>query len=127
MKHGSIRKAAYLVVGLGVVLHVYLAVGHALQPDFKLHLMPLMGILPYAMCLVLLKYFRSPVPALCTALLLLTADLFLFRNFIVDSSGAGYNLISIYTPVWKLALLVPLGCFIGRMIDNVVTSRGNKK
>jgi hypothetical protein len=126
MKHGSIRNTACLVVGLGVVLHLYLAVGHAMQSDFNLHLMPLIGLLPYAVCLVLLKIFRSPVTALCTALLLLTADLFLFRNFIFDSSGAGYNLLSIYTPSWKLALLVPLGCFIGRMIDNFVASRGNK-
>jgi hypothetical protein len=125
MRNGRIDKLTYLVLSLGAALHVYLAAGHTIGLTFNVVVTLFLSMLPYVMCLVLLSCSNNPLMALCAGLLLLAADLFLFRNFIFDSTGAGYNLISIYTPVWKLALLVPLGCFIGRMIK-YVTTPGNK-
>jgi len=126
MTNGRIDKLTYLVLSLGAALHVYLAAGHTIGLTFNVMVTLFLSMLPYVMCLVLLSCSNNPLMALCSGLLLLTADLFLFRNFLFDKSGVGFNLIGIFTPVWKLALLVPLGCFIGRMIDNYVTSRGNK-
>jgi hypothetical protein len=125
MRNGRIDKLTYLVLSLGAALHVYLAAGHTIGLTFNVVVTLFLSMLPYVMCLVLLSCSNNPLMALCAGLLLLAVDLFLFRNFIFDSSGAGYNLISIYTPVWKLALLVPLGCFIGRMIK-YVTAPDNK-
>jgi hypothetical protein len=126
MRSGRIDRLTYLVLILGAALHVYLAASHAVELTLNSMITPFLSMLPYVMCLVLLSCSNKSLMALCAGLLLLTADLILFRNFIFDSRGAGYNLISMYTPVWKLVLLVPLGCFIGRMIDSYVTSRGNK-
>ena len=126
MTNGRIDKLTYLVLSLGAALHVYLAAGHTIGLTSKVMVTLVMSMLPYVMCLVLLSCSNKPLMALCSGLLLLTADLLLFRNFLFDNSGVGYNLIGISTPVWKMVLLMPLGCFIGRMIDNYVTSRGNK-
>ena len=126
MTNGRIDKLTYLVLSLGAALHVYLAAGHAIGLTSNVMITLFLNMLPYVMCLVLLSCSNNPLMALCSGLLLLTADLFLFRNFLFDNRGVGYNLIGISTPVWKLVLLVPLGCFIGRMIDNYVTARGNK-
>jgi len=125
MRNGRIDRLTYLVLGLGAALHVYLAAGHTIGLTFNVVVNLFLSMLPYVMCLVLLSCSSNPLMALCSGLLLLAAYIFLFRNFIFDSSGAGYNLISIYTPVWKLVLLVPLGCIIGRMI-RYVTAPGNK-
>ena len=126
MRSGRIDKLTYLVLSLGAALHVYLAASHTIELTFNVMVTLFLSMLPYVMCLVLLTCSNNPLMALCAGLLLLTADLFLFRNFLFDNRGVGYNLIGISTPIWKLVLLVPLGCFIGRMIDNYVTSRGNK-
>jgi len=125
MRSGRIVRLTYLVLSLGAALHVYLAACHTIESAFNVMVTLFLSLLPYVMCLVLLSCSNNPLMALCSGLLLLTADLFLFRNFLFDDRWVGYNLIGISTPIWKLVLLVPLGCFIGRMID-YVTARGNK-
>ena len=126
MRSGRIDKLTYLVLSLGAALHVYLAASNTIELTFNVMVTLFLSMLPYVMCLVLLSCSNNPLMALCAGLLLLAADLLLFRNFLFDNSGVGYNLIGISTPVWKMVLLMPLGCFIGRMIDNYVKARGNK-
>ena len=88
MRNGRIVRLTYLVLSLGAALHVYLAAGHIIESAFNVMVTLFLSILPYVICLLLLSCSNNPLMALCSGLLLLTADLFLFRNFIVDSNGA---------------------------------------
>src|ERR1700687_2353895 len=102
MKNELINKATYLVLILGALLHVYLAASHAMASTFNLILTPFLNIVPYAICLILLKYSRRSIMALSAGLLILMADLYLFSDFLFNKKIMGYNLIGIFTPVWKL-------------------------
>ena len=123
MKNASIDKATYVVIILGTLLHVYLAVCRSMETSFNVFIIPALNILPYVICLVILKMGKKSITALCAALAVLVTDIFLFNNFIFNPGAMGYNLLGIFTPVWKVALALPIGWIVGLMIDKYVKPR----
>ncbi len=79
------------------------------------------NIVPYAICLILAKSMR-PLMALCAAVLLLIVDVWLYNDII---AVPGFSLrtfvysavITMYAPLWKMALVLPAGWLVGLMID----------
>ena len=123
MKNESVDKATYVVLSLGVLLHVYLAVSHSMESTFNFIIIPAMNILPYLICLIILMMAKKSIMALCAGLSILVTDIFLFNNFIFNQMAVGYAIIGIFTPLWKVGLSLPIGCFIGLMIDKYVKAR----
>ncbi len=122
MKQVTVRKTTYLVAAVGTIMYV----AALIERIDRLH--PYMfwvvgfNILPYLVCLFLVRTVQRPLAPLCASILLLTVDLWLFKDIIAFK---GFSLdtfvysavITMYAPLWKMALVVPAGCIVGLMID----------
>lgn len=117
MRNSKIDNAMYVVLSLGVVFHVYLAVSLTMASVFTFVVIPLFNILPYLMCLILLKYTNKSLMILCAGLSILISDFMLFKNYLFESRPIIYALVGLYAPVGKMIVSIPVGCIIGQMIS----------
>ena len=82
----------------------------------------------YIVCLVLAGTVQRPLAPLCASILLLIVDIWLFKDIIAYEGftvpGFVYSaVITMYAPLWKMALVLPAGCLAGLMIDKGLHKR----
>jgi len=91
----------------------------------------LLNFLPYGICLLLDRIKRRQVMAACAAILLLTVDLWLFREIIDGHSFSAIPVIFYdfviprITPLVKLIFILPCGWLAGLLVEKLF--RGTPK
>ncbi len=129
MKLLSIRNVTYLVAAAGMVPYL---VGFAERIDrITLYLVCVVvfNAVPYAICLFLLR--TRPLMALCASVLLLIVDAELYKDIIIYKGFSIPNfvysaVVSMYAPLWKIALVLPVGCLVGLMIGRILHKNPEK-
>ncbi len=123
MKSKSMATAALIVSLAGIVLHIYLTCFHAPSGSFSFLIVPLANMIPYLICIVLLKAVTKPTIPLCAALLLLVFDLYLFKNYFFSAKTYRYQFLETYMLIIKVIVVVPLGCLIGNFLGKAMIPR----
>ncbi|HLO26550.1 MAG TPA: hypothetical protein VK187_10575 [Geobacteraceae bacterium] len=123
MKSKSMTTAAFIVSLVGIMLHIYLTFFHTPSGSLYLLVIPLMNIIPYLICVVLIKTVSKPAIPLCAALLLLVFDLYLFKNYFFTTRTYRYQFIEMYHILFKTAVILPIGCLIGNLLGKVMLRR----
>ena len=123
MKSKSMTTAALIVSIVGIILHIYLTCFHTPSGSFSFLIIPLMNLIPYLICIVLIKTVTKPTIPLCAGLLLLVFDLYLFNDYFFSTKTYRYQLIEAYQIMFKTAVIVPIGCLIGNLLDKVMIRR----
>ena len=117
MNSKSMTFAAILVASCGVLLHLYLTFFHSMAGDIYYHIVPLMNMTPYLICIVLTKVTKRPIMPLCAGLLVLLIDFYIFYEYLIGVKTYRHLLIESYQVFLKTAAVLPIGCFIGFLID----------
>ncbi len=122
MKPVTVRKVTYLVAAAGIFLYVAALIERIDRLNPYMFLVVAGNILPYLVCLFLVRTVQRPLAPLCATVLLLIADIWLYRGIIAYEGftvpGFIYSaVITMYAPLWKMALVLPAGCVVGLMID----------
>ncbi len=120
MKGKAIRNAAYLVSALGVVLHVYLTLIHPATGSVYNLIVPSMNVIPYLACILVACTTKKPIMPLCAGLIILLIDIYQFHEWLLRTRTYRFILIEIYQVIIKTAVIVPIGCFIGFMLDKLI-------
>lgn len=112
----------YLVAAAGILMHVAALVERIDRLNFYVVCVVVFNILPYAICLFFVRTVQRPLAPLCASVLLLIVDVWLFKDIIAYEGftvpGFVYSaVITMYAPLWKMALVLPAGCIVGLMID----------
>ncbi len=79
-----------------------------------------MNMIPYLICIVLLKAVTKPTIPLCAALLVLVFDLYLFKNYFFSTRTYRYQFLETYMLIIKVIVIVPLGCLIGNFLGKAM-------
>ncbi len=127
MKSKSMTNAAYLVASLGVLLHLYLTVAHPAGGSIYFNIVPLMNIIPYLICIILARSMKKPLLPLSAGIMVLILDLFLFNEYLFSTRTFRFLTIEIFQITLKTAVVLPLGCFIGYVIDRVMQRNAEKQ
>ncbi len=122
MKQVTVRKMTYLVVAVGTIMYVAALIERIDRLHPYTFWVVAFNVLPYIVCLFLVRTVQRPLAPLCASVLLLVTDTWLFKNIIAFK---GFSLdtfvysavITMYAPLWKMALVLPVGCIVGLMID----------
>jgi hypothetical protein len=114
------KYAAYLVSTLGIILHLYLTFFHTTAGSINYLIVPAMNLIPYLACMIVLLSSARPILPLCAATILLLFDLYLFSGYIFSTKTYRYLVIESYFIIFKTAVIVPIGCLIGYVIDKVM-------
>ncbi len=125
MKPVYVRKATYLVAAVGILMYVAALVERFDRLHPYTFWVVVFNILPYLVCLFLVRIVQRPITALCASILLLVVDVWLYKGIIAFH---GFSLdtfvypavITMYAPLWKMALVIPVGCLVGLMIHKIV-------
>ena len=123
MKLISVRNMTYLVVAAGIVMFIAALAERVDRLSFYLVCTVAFNIVPYIICLILVKTTNRPVMALCASMLLLIVDVWLYKD-IIDYEGLTIHefvyatIVTRYSPLLKIVFVVPVGCLIGFVIDN---------
>ncbi len=120
MKSDSVRNAACLVAIAGILLHLYLIFVHAASTSVSYYIAPSMNLIPYLLCVVLARTSEKPVMAFCAALLVLVLDLYLFHEYLFAARMYRFVLIEVYQTLFKIVVVLPVGCLAGFLIDKVI-------
>ncbi len=112
----------YLVVAVGMLMYVAALIERIDRLHPYMFVVVACNILPYLVCLFLVRTVQRPLAPLCASILLLIADLWLFKDIIVYKGFSFdtfvYSLvITMRAPLWKMALVLPAGCIVGLLID----------
>ncbi|WP_041245454.1 hypothetical protein [Geotalea uraniireducens] len=124
MKSKSMTTAALIVSIVGITLHIYLTCFHTPSGSFYFLIVPLMNMIPYLICIVLIKTVPKPTIPLCAGLLLLIFDLYLFESYLFSTKTYRYQFVEVYQIMFKAAVIVPIGCLIGNLLDKVIRRQG---
>jgi hypothetical protein len=127
MNSKSITYLAYLAAIMGVLLHIYLTVFHTTGGSIYFVMVPAMNVIPYLVCIYLARSMKKPVMPLFAAILLLAMDLYLFQEYFFSTTTYRYLFIETMQILMKTAVIVPMGCFVGFLIDKAMNRDGEKK
>jgi len=127
MNSKYIAYAAYLVAVAGILLHLYLTIYHTMSGSIYFIIVPAMNVIPYLVCIYLARSMKKPVMPLCAAILVLAMDLYLFQEYFFSTTTYRYLFIETMQILMKTVVIVPLGCFVGFLIDKALNRDGEKK
>ncbi len=122
MKQVTARKVTYLVAAVGIFMYAAALIERIDRLHPYTFWVVVFNILPYLVCLVLVRTVQRPLAPLCASILLLIADTWLFKD-IIAFKGFSVDtfvysaVITMYAPLWKMALVLPAGCIVGLVID----------
>ncbi len=122
MKPVSARKMTYLVTAVGIFMYVAALVERIDRLHPYVFWVLGFNILPYLVCLFLVRNVQRPLAPLCASVLLLIVDMWLYKGIIAFH---GFSIdkfvysavISMYAPLWKMVIVIPVGCLVGLAID----------
>ncbi len=122
MKPVTVRKLTYLVAAVGTIMYVAALIERIDRLHPYTFWVVAFNIVPYLVCVFLVKAAQRPLAALCASVLLLIVDTWLFKDIIAFK---GFSLdtfvysavVTMYAPLWKMAFVLPAGCIVGLMID----------
>ena len=127
MKTKPLSNAAYFVSALGVLFHLYLTLFHSTRGSFYYIIIPLINVLPYLLCMVLVKLSRKPLLPLCSCLMLLLFDVYLFHKYFFSTRTYRFQVIEYYLIMFKTVVILPAGCLIGYLSDKIIQRRTVKR
>jgi len=127
MVHQKHMKAFRIVTNIAVAgglgLYVVAVVSRVDRFSWNLVITVLVNFLPYVFCLVIDRIMNRSVMAACSSILLLTVDLWLFRDIIDSHSFSGVPIIFYdivvprLSPLLKLVIILPSGCLAGFLVE----------
>jgi hypothetical protein len=121
----------YLVAAAGIAMYLVLLAERIDRLTVYLICAVAFNIVPYVICLIFARTVQRPLTTLCASVLLLIVDVWLFKDLIVF---IGFSIprfvystvVSMYAPLWKMALVLPAGCLVGLLID-MCLHKGSQK
>lgn len=81
------------------------------------------SVLPYGVCLVLLKWRNNVGAALGAALAAAVVDVAMYWSVFVQPKSSTAALGLLFAPVWKLAVALPVGGLVGLAIDAALSRK----
>lgn len=122
-------RLALTLCALGAALHLYTALFRASDtaadgggvPLFLIGLV-LWSCLPYALCAAA-ALRRWPVSAFGAACCCLAADLFMHYSVFIAPKGSTAALGLLFTPLWNLLLIGPLGAVLGGLAGRLLARK----
>ncbi len=125
MKQVTVRKMTYFVAAVGILIYLAALVERIDRLHPYVFWVVLFNIVPYLVCLFLVRIVQRPITALCASILLLIADVWLYRGIIAFHGFSidtfVYSAITtMYAPLWKMAIVIPVGCLVGLMIHKIL-------
>ncbi len=119
--------AAYLVAFAGVMLHIYLTLFHTMSGSITFKIVPALHVVPYLICVSLVRLKKKPIMPLCAAILVLLTDLCMFQDYLFSDQTFRYMFIETMQIVMKTVIILPIGYFIGNMVDKLMNRGAEKK
>ena len=120
MSQKNLKYAIYIVLFLGASLHVFhvftVFISHEGLTSFSLGIMA-WSLVPYMLCLIILKSVGTPVKAFIAGLLILIMDIWVHVEVFVSPSGSTAAVGLVFMPLWNLVLVIPIGCIVGWVIE----------
>jgi len=112
----------YLVVAAGIIIFIAALAERIDRLSFFGVCAIAFNIVPYVICLILLKTTHRPAMALCASTLLLIVDVWLYKDVIDYDSLTVQEfvyetIVARYSPLLKIVFVVPVGCLVGFVID----------
>jgi hypothetical protein len=119
--------AAYLAAFAGVMLHIYLTLFHTMSGSIAFKIVPALHVVPYLICVSLVRLKKKPIMPLCAAILVLLTDLCMFQDYLISDQTFRYMFIETMQIVMKTVIILPIGYFIGNMVDKFMNRGAEKK
>jgi hypothetical protein len=115
--------STWLVIAVGL-LHIGSLLYQAEGPidGFLVGLLAL-SALPYFVCIVLLRVVNNVGAALGGLVAIVALDAFMYWAVFISPRGSTAAVGSVFAPIWKLFVLLPLGALIGFAVDAAATRR----
>jgi hypothetical protein len=82
-------------------------------------IVPGLNAAPYLACLAFAITTTRPAMPLCAALIVLLIDVYLFHGYFLSTRTYRFAMIEVYQVIFKMVVILPIGCFIGFVIDKL--------
>jgi hypothetical protein len=116
----NLKYAIYIVLFLGACLHIYHVFTAFIFTEgissFSLGLTA-WSVIPYIICLIILRSFGSPVKALVAGLFIFIMDILIHVEVFISPSGSTAAVGLVFMPLWNSVLVIPIGCSVGWVIE----------
>jgi len=114
----NLEYAIYTILFLGVCLHIFTAFVNSSErfTSFSLGVMA-WSIVPYIICLIILRSVGTPIKALGASLLILIMDAWIYAEVFISPSSSNAAIGLIFMPFWDMVLVIPIGCLFGWLIE----------
>lgn len=110
----NIRYAIYVILFLGACLHIFTTFVNSSGgiTGFSLGVM-LWSIVPYIICLIILRSVGTPIKVLGSSLIILIMDAWMYEEVFISPSSSTAALGLLIMPFWNMVLFIPIGCLLG--------------
>ena len=124
----NLKYAIYVILFLGVCLHIFTVFVNSSEgiTSFSLGLMA-WSIVPYIICLLILRSVGTPIKATGASLLILIMDAWIYAEVFIIPSSSTAAIGLIFMPFWNMVLVIPIGCFFGWLIEKYFKIETQKK
>jgi hypothetical protein len=116
----NLKYATYIIIFLSACLHIYHVFRAFISTEgiskFSLGVMA-WSIVSYIICLIILNSFGIPVKALIAGLFILIMDIWVHVDVFLSPSGSTAAVGLLFIPLWNMVLIIPIGCFLGWLIE----------
>jgi len=112
------KRIAWLVIAIGVLLHVYIDVFLSDRPAsvFGVLGVILWPFLPYALCAAALRFWGASA-AIGGAITALVLDALTVYAVFIHPTSSTAPVLLLYVPLYSLVIVTPLGIAAGRLTD----------
>ena len=113
-----LKCAIYTILFLGACLHIFTAFVNSSErfTSFSLGVMA-WSIVPYIICLIILRSVDAPIKALGASLLILIMDAWIYAEIFISPSSSTAAIGLLFMPFWDMVLVIPIGCLFGWLIE----------
>jgi hypothetical protein len=124
----NIKYVIYAILCLGVCLHIFTALVNSTGGITSFSIGELIwSIVPYIICLIILRSVGTPIKALGASLLILIMDAWIYVNVFITPSSSTAAIGLIIMPFWNMVLVIPIGCLLGWLIEKYFKIESTKK
>ena len=126
----NLKYIIYLVFFLGICLHIFHVFTAFISSEgissFSLGVLA-WSLVPYIICLIILKSVGTPMKVLVASLLVLIVDAWVHVEVFITPAGSTAAVGLAVMPFWNIVIVIPIGCLLGWFIENYFKIEAVKK